>query len=132
MASLDMDGPYALTVDEINRKVKMTGPGNFALGHMTRDKKFVVRFVGRDDADIRQALLGSVGRESKRSLFGRILGQEMENDSFKFSYAQDADAAYEKHCRSYHGFNSNNQLKNDRHPKPPKGSGLKCPVCGEV
>jgi hypothetical protein len=126
-----MDGPYALTVKEINRKIKAAGPGNFALGRMTRDKKFIVRFVGRDDADIRQALIDSLGRESKRGLLGRFLGGEADNDCFKFSYAQDASAAFEKHCRTYHAFNSNNKLVNDKHPKAPKGSGLKCPVCGE-
>ncbi len=133
MPSLDMDGPYALDTDEVARIVSRNGPGNFALGRLNKDKRFVVEYVGRDDMNVRDALIGAAGKVPERpGLMGRLLGKDEGPAVFKFSYAQDAEAAYGKHCRTYHGFNSSNQLDNRGHPKPPPGRPAKCPVCGEA
>lgn len=131
MRSLDMDGPYPFTRKDIERVVARTGPGNFALGQMTKDKRFVVRYVGRDDGDIRRALLNCLHQEPQPGLLARAMGADTGNNCFKFSYAQTADAAFEKHCRTYHGFNKKGQLHNEGHPPPPGGAPAKCPVCGE-
>ncbi len=133
MRSLDMDGPFPLTRAEIERVVQDALPGNFALGRMTKDKRFQVRFVGRDDTDVREGLLSSLGGADQTGLFKRMFGGGSDDSNcFKFSYSQEPVAAYQKHCRTYHGFNKNGSLKNREHPKPPPGvAGLKCPVCGE-
>jgi len=132
MASLDMDGPYPLDANEVARVVSKAGPGNFALGKMDKQKRFVVRFVGRDDKNVRDAILQAARKvEPAPGLIGRLLGKEEGADAFKFSYAQDAEAAFGKHCRNYHGFNSKGQLDNKGHPKAPNGGFAKCPVCGE-
>lgn len=134
MRSLDMDGPFPLTAEEVTRLVTRNGPGNYALGHLNKDKRFVVEFVGRDDVSVRDALTNAANKAQpkKEGLIKRLLGKDEGSEAFKFSYSQDAEAAYGKHCRTYHGFNSNSQLSNNRHPKPPAGSLTKCPVCGEM
>ena len=38
MASLNMNGPYLLTNDEINDKVTRTSAGNYALGYVNEEK----------------------------------------------------------------------------------------------
>lgn len=133
MRSLDMDGPFPLTRAEIERVVVEPLPGNFALGRMTKDKRFQVRFVGRDDTSVRDALLNNLNGGGGGGLLKRMLGGGGEaSDCFKFSYSQDGVAAYQKHCRTYHGFNKQGSLENRTHPKPPPGAkGLKCPICGE-
>jgi hypothetical protein len=131
MRSLDMDGPFRLTKEEINRRVKEPLPGNFALGRMTKDNRFLVRFVGRDDVDIRRALLGSLGAADQPGFMSRLMGAEPGDDYFKFSLAQNADAAFSKHCRQYHNFNKNGNLRNKRHPRSPGNERHACPVCGE-
>lgn len=131
MASLDMDGPYALTEQEIRRVVSEPLPGSFAIGRMTNDKRFLVRYVGRDDKDLRQALLKWVpAAKGSSGLLGRLKGGEPPNDCFKFSYAMDATAAFEKQCRAYHAFNQQGRLKNGGHPKPPGRGRMDCPICG--
>jgi len=129
--SLDMDGPFELTKDVITRKVGQTLPGNFALGRMTKEKKFIVRYVGRDDKDVRRALLQSLKIVQQPGVIDRLMGAEPGETHFKFSFARTADAAFEKHCRHFHNFNKNGQLRNTRHPRPPDDDPRKCPVCGE-
>lgn len=132
MAKLDMDGPYALTQQEVNRVVSQPLPGCFALGRMTKENRFLVRYVGRDDKDLRQALMRCTGgNKGQPGFFGRLMGDQPGNDTFKFSYAQDARAAYDKQCRAYHNFNKQGSLYNGGHPKPPANMRMTCPVCGE-
>lgn len=131
MRSLDMDGPFKLTKDEIARRVKEQLPGNFALGRMTEDKKFLVRYVGRDDVDVRRALAGSLSTASEPGFLSRLMGAEPGNDYFKFSFAQTCEAAYEKQCRQYHAFNKKGNLRNKRHPRSPSNTKMPCPICGD-
>jgi hypothetical protein len=129
MASLDMDGPYTFTRDEIHRVMKQSGPGTFALGEQTKDGKFKVRYVGRDDRDVKSALLDALRNEKKPGLMDKLTGKGGGNEVFKVSLAASADAAFDKQCRSYHKFNSRSQLENTEHPEPPAGQSMKCPVC---
>jgi len=128
MASLDMDGPFTFTRQEIERVMKQTGPGTFALGSQTKDGKFKVRYVGRDDRDVKAALLDALRKDKKPGKLGKLTGKEA-NEVFKISLAASADAAFEKHCRSYHKFNSRSQLENKNHPEPPADTPRKCPIC---
>lgn len=132
MRSLDMDGPFKLNKQEIGQRVTQPMPGNFALGRLTKDRKFIVRYIGRDDTDIRRALLGSLSAAYQPGLVSRLMGAEPRDNYFKFSLAQNPVAAFEKQCRQYHAFNTKGHLRNRRHPRPPANEKIKCPVCGEV
>ena len=114
MASLNMNGPYPLTKEEINKRITQTSPGNYAYGH-TKDGTFYVEYVGRADSDLNDRIKHGVG-------------QYME---FKFSYASSAKAAYEKECRNYHDFGGSEKLDNDIHPDKPDYTDYKCPLCGQ-
>jgi hypothetical protein len=124
-----MDGPFKLSKEEIAKRVTQASPGNFALGRVTRDKRFIVRYVGRDDIDIRRALLGALNSVEEPTFVDRLMGSEPAENYFKFSVAKSPVAAFEKHCRQYHKFNHNGNLRNKRHPRPPGSMPLICPVC---
>ena len=134
MRSLDMDGPFQLTKQEIARRIQEARPGNFALGRKTKDNRFLVRYVGRDDVDVRRGLLGALNASAtdQPGLVGRLMGSEPGDDCFKVSLAQSAEAAFEKHCRHFHHFNKNGNLRNKRHPRSPGTSNMACPVCGDA
>ena len=62
----------------------------------------------------------------------RLLGDAPPGLQFKFSYAADAEAAYSKQCRDYHGSGGSEKPRNEDHPKPPSGSSAKCEACGRL
>ena len=114
MASLDMEGWYELTTDEISKHVKKTSAGNYALGVVTtKDGRagFYPKYVGRADSDVAGRLKDHVG----------------EYTHFKYSYASTEKEAFEKECNNYHDFLD--LLDNDIHPDRPKGREYKCPRC---
>ena len=118
MASLNMDGAYDLTNNDISSQVTKTSAGNYALGYMkTKEdggRTFVVEYVGRSDTDVAGRLKQHVGEKYKK---------------FKYSYATSPKAAFEKECKNYHDFGESQSLDNDVHPRRPDGSGWKCPCC---
>lgn len=114
MATLDMQGPYALTSTGIDSAVTRTSAGNYALGYTNDDGVFVVQYVGRSDSDVRARLHNWVSTPYIR---------------FKYSYASSPKAAFEKECRNYHDFGGSSKLDNDSHPGRPAGSTWRCPVC---
>jgi hypothetical protein len=128
-----MDGPFDLTRQEVERVVLEGRAGNFAVGHISSAKKFVVRSVGRGDTDVRNALLQQASGKTngKSGLLGRMFGGgEGSQPKFKFSYAADATAAYAKECRNFHDFGGSEKLRNSGHPKPPSGNPGGCQICG--
>ena len=112
MASLDLNGPFDLSVAEIGRQITKTEAGNYALGKMD-GTKFIVQYVGRSDSDVATRLKQHVGKYPK----------------FKFSYATSPKAAFEKECKNFHDFGTEKKLDNTIHPDRPANSGWKCPVC---
>lgn len=112
MASLNMNGPYDLTSQEIDKVITKTSAGNYALGKMNGES-FIVSYVGRSDSDVNSRLKQHVGKYSK----------------FKYSYATSPKAAFEKECHNYHDFGESQKLDNKIHPDRPKDSNWKCPVC---
>jgi len=115
MPNLNMNGPFELNEEVLSLRVTIKSPGNFALGY-TNDKKFVVRYIGRSDTDIRAALTQYIGQYTH----------------FKYSYYAEAKAAFDKHCRNFHDFGGTERLENEGHPEPPTGSDLKCPFCDQL
>lgn len=110
--TLNMDGPFDLNAPTITKAVTRTSAGNYALGHV-REKTFYVQYVGRSDTDVNARLKQHVGKY----------------ESFKFSYATSAKAAFEKECKNFHDFGAAEKLNNTIHPDRPENGGWKCPAC---
>ena len=117
MASLEMSGPFDFTREKIDLLVEPGKPGNYALGRYDEaTRKIIVKFVGRADEDLNSALKGQL----------RLI----QYKAFKYSFADDSKAAYEKECRNWHDFGGKVKLDCKFHPKAPEGSDWKCPRCG--
>lgn len=119
MASLDMLGPFALTDNEVNKRVSENVMGNYAFGYIDKKSAFRVCYVGRSDSDLKKEIK-----------------QQMKTDRakgcthFKFSTAKSKKEAFEKECRNYHDFGGNTKLHNKNHPDKPDGTEYECPVEG--
>lgn len=114
MASLNMQGAYDLTKAGVNNAVTNASPGNYGLGYLDSNNTFIVQYVGRSDTDVNGRLHDWIGTKYKK---------------FKYLYASNAKAAFEKECQNYHDFGESKQLDNDAHPDRPDGTNWKCPVC---
>jgi hypothetical protein len=112
MSSLDMKGPYKLIYKAIEQVVEDGRKGNYSLGELDDEGKFVPHYVGRSDTDVKDRLLYWVEHNNR--------------PYFKFSYAETVRAAFEKECQNYHDFSPKD---NDIHPARPKGENYPCPYC---
>ena len=117
MTSLDMDGPFDLTDKTIDSKVPAQLIGNFALGYINKNNKFVVKVVGRADADLRREIKAAQ-RQYAGGFLARLFGGGTL-DKFKFSFANTADAAYQVECRIFETFGGTEKLLNKQPPTPP-------------
>ena len=116
MASLELEGPWDLDDQMVDREITRTSPGNYALGYEQEDGTFIVLYVGRSDDDLNDRLHDWTGKTKYKS--------------FKASSASSPTAAYEKECHNYHDFGGSEKLYNDNHPDKPAGINVTCPVCG--
>lgn len=112
MAKTGLKGSYPLTEEEVDKIVTKVSPGTYALGHI-KENTFIVKYVGRSDANIHSRLKTWVGKYKR----------------FKFGYESSKKAAFEKECSLYHDFGESKSLDNDNHPDRPNKSDWKCPVC---
>ncbi len=119
MAKLDMDGPFDLSNKVIDSQVSADLIGNYALGYMNKKGKFVVKVVGRADADLRSELKAA-HKQYRPGFLSRIFGGK-PLDKFKFSFANTVEAAYQVECRVFEAFGGTNKLKNEAEPAPPAG-----------
>ncbi len=106
-----LHGPHPLTHDSVDRAVRGTGPGAYALGHVGSNDVFYVTYVGRSDTNLNKRLHEHIGAYKE----------------FKFGLYDTAKQAFEKECELYHDFN---QTDNDVHPARPVGTNYRCPVLG--
>ncbi len=124
MASLTMGRKvYDFNSESIDKAVTKESPGNYALGFTRKNGRFVPEYVGRSDSDVKAELKKKLDEKTNEEL------TKDKYSKFKFSYAKSATEAYKKECQNYHDFLD--QLDNKIHPAKPKGTDLKCPVCGE-
>ena len=139
LGELGMSGPFPLTHHGVDRAVGGTAPGNYALGY--RDgATFLVFYVGRSDLDLHADLRAWVGapspcshrmpsaqapwslREARGWAFAtpRLASASAAVDSsytcFAYSFADDAEAAFEKECRNFEDFGATRALDNALHP----------------
>lgn len=123
MATLSMGRSYDLTYEEINNNIEDNRIGNYAFGYLNERGRFVVRYVGRSDTDLKTRIRhGVTDMEADPSC---------RYERFKFSYAVSPQEAYEKECRNYHDFVGGHSLLNVNHPAKPENHNGNCPVCGE-
>jgi hypothetical protein len=114
MASLDMQkAPLNFESVVIDTEITQTSAGNYALGYLNDENKFIVMYVGRSDTDLKARLKQHLDKHPK----------------FKWSYASSSKTAFEKECKNFHDFGGTEKLENDIHPDRPKNSNWKCPGC---
>lgn len=122
MASLNMGISYDLTYDVIEKVVEANRIGNYAYGYLNDKGVFIVCYVGRSDADLKDRVKHGIEDMKK--------DPNCRYERFKFSYAQTVVEAYEKECRNYHDFGGpEGYLRNAVHPAKPDGYDGVCPVC---
>jgi hypothetical protein len=116
MPNLNLSKSHHLfTKEKIDEVVEKNKVGNYALGYINDEKKFVVNYVGRSDTCIHSRLYSHEKLEHKKCT------------DFKFLYANSVDDAYEKECHNYHDFGEDKKLLNDIHPASPEDKDLECP-----
>jgi hypothetical protein len=115
MASLGMSNAFEFDRETISDEITQTKSGNYALGYVNNNKRFIVQYVGRSDGDLRSRLCEHLG----------------ENYShFKYRYASSPKNAFEIECNNFHDFGGDrDKLKNKYHPDRPEGASWKCPCC---
>ncbi len=101
-------GPLPLTSDVVSAEIEPLSIGVYALGRL-KEKRFLVRRVGRADRDLAAELAAFVGRY----------------DAFKYRIYGSTRRAFEKECRLFHDFAP---PETTRHPVRPKGTRFTCPV----
>jgi hypothetical protein len=139
MRLLEMSGSYPLDPGSIDDVLMQTSPGNYALGYMDGGV-FEVFYVGRSDSDLRRRLHEWVGMPTQGERYassakaswdvqhrgplpvdvpalGRVGNSESSYTRFAYSYAVDADAAFDKECRNYDDFGGRDQLDNEVRPQ---------------
>lgn len=110
MLETRMEGPFRLTVDEIDAVIEAGTAGAFAIGHVDYRGRFVVQYVGRSDSDLRSQLRSKIGSEPY----------------FKHQCFATPQQAFEKECELFHSFQPPG---NFLHPERPSGTDWKCPSC---
>ena len=104
-------GPYLLSEYEIQHNVIGGEIGVYALGYSGKDGVFYIDRVGRSDKSLSDVLIKYEGMYKE----------------FKFKFYATQKACYEKECELFHNFSPRD---NPLHPSKPKGTQLKCQVCG--
>lgn len=126
MASLNMNGPFPLTDEEVDLRVDEGKMGNYAYGYLKEcdgQHKFIVLYVGRSTTDLRNEIKSRYKSDEKFNKAGC--------EQFKFSYADNESEAYEKECCNFHDFGEEQKLLNNIHPAKPQDNGsFTCPVKG--
>lgn len=119
MASLGMLGSFALTNEEVNKRVPENVIGNYAFGYINQKRGFVVCYVGRSDSDLKKEIKQQMRTDRAKGC-----------THFKYSIASTKKEAFEKECRNYHDFGGRDNLHNENHPDKPDSTKYKCPVKG--
>lgn len=111
MPQTELEGPYVLNTETIDRIVTKTSPGVYVLGYVGIGG-FIPKRVGRSDDSINEILKNRVGGDYSQ---------------FKFNYYDSSEAAFMKECCLYHDWKE--QLDNEQHPERPDNTQCKCPGC---
>ena len=112
MGKLEMSGTNTLTAESIDKVITKKSAGNYAFGYV-EDKTFYVKYVGRSDVNLNDRIKHGIDNYK----------------SFKFSYANSPEDAFEKECKNYHDFGEDKKLDNEIHPQRPANTDYLCPIC---
>jgi hypothetical protein len=104
-------GPFSLTPRGIDAAVSDSSPGVYVLGKKNGHDLFRVRYVGRDDQDIKGCLKKHVADWYPL---------------FFYRYYFSAKDAFDKECELYHDFNPPD---NQAHPARSENANWTCPRC---
>jgi len=110
-----------LTNEKIDEEVEKDRMGVYGLDRGSATDTFKVYYVGRADECLNKRLKNHVGEKYKGTTY----------NWFKYDYAKSVKEAYYKECECYHHYGGKDKLDNEIHPQKPKGTNLKCPVCGQ-
>ena len=114
MVSLNMNGPFRLTQNVIEKIIPDNVIGNYAYGNVDETGTFVVQYVGRSDNNLKERIGHGIGNY----------------EYFKFSIASSPLDAYHKECKNYHDFGGDQGLlDNEIHPDKPNHVFGICPIC---
>lgn len=114
MPRLEMNGPYDFHEKSIENEITRISAGNYALGRINKEEKFIVEYVGRSDNDVKERLKQHIGERYTK---------------FKYSYASSSKEAFDKECKNYHDFGGSSTLNNKIHPDRPENTNWKCQFC---
>ena len=109
-----MQGPFFFFRSIVDLVVNRPAAGTYRLCEKDEQQQLIVRRVGRADTDLRVELLKHTADQTRLVFF--------------FEYAAGPWEAYTRECQEYHEFRET--LINPKHPLPPEGSTLRCPVKG--
>lgn len=111
---------FSLTLEEVDKQVTANKAGVYLLLRIDKkNKKYLVRYVGRSDSDLKVRLKQHCSEGY---------------DAFWFEYVKSPLEAYLEECRLYHHYKGDiGLLDNEYHPDAPKGLAEKvvCPYCIE-
>jgi hypothetical protein len=109
--SIQLSGPFPLTIQSVDASVTKMSPGVYALGYM-QNQTFMIQRVGRSDTDLNARLKAD-----------EYVGKYRE---FKAYYYPDAESAFHAECELWHTFGG---TLNPNHPARPTGKTYKCRHC---
>lgn len=105
-------GPFSLTPRGIESAISEAAPGVYTLGGLKNGgEDFKVRYVGRDDRDVRASIKRHVADWYPQ---------------FFYRYYFSAKSAFEKECELYHNLSPPD---NKAHPARPENTDWMCPRC---
>ncbi len=113
--STDTKRHYSLNAQTVAKVLTKASPGSYVLGRVG-ENGFCALFVGRSDKDVARELRDWVGENARYK-------------AFLFSYAPDANSAFERECEDFHDFGGTERLDNPDHPQRPDGTDWLCPQC---
>ena len=116
MPNLNMRGPFELTNESIDKNVKDSTHGNYALGKQNEKGGLTVLYVGRADNGLKRRLKEHVAESYTH---------------FKYSNCSTEREAFNEECRNWHEWGEDKKLDNKIHPRRPDGKTYPCRYCKE-
>ena len=114
-------GYHELTTENVDKYVPKQ-IGNYRISYYNpKDKKYYIKYVGRDDVD--------VNRRLKEHISAIESGEEPDTYTHFRAVVQTCKTnAYHQECKDYHEYKGHTD--NQRHPQKPDGMNCRCPVEG--
>ncbi len=110
-----LQGPYELTIQQVEHISSAPCCGVFVLGDIDEHGALVAKYIGMANKNI-----------------GKRLGDFIDKyPYFKIMRCKKPYDAFEKQCKIYHECSLFSKLDNPMHPTHPEEESWICPVCGK-